>query len=309
MNKLLKQAFTLIELLVVITIIGILSGLIVVSMSGVTQKATIAKAQVFSNSLRSSLMIDLTAEWKFDGPTSAGSLTTVNDIKDSWGTSHGSISGPAIFMRDGNDCLSGKCIDFDNTSIANLSRIQSIPINLTSGYLTINSWVYFKDGVRYNASIFSTGTYGGTIQVNNQSGDVVVYLLLTKTGAQLTMGYLDASSTTNNFTFSEDITNKWKLFTISYDGNNIRFFEDGKELTPVAKVGQLRSSDASTMRLGNITTYWLVGRLDETRIYDKAIPVSQIQEQYYIGLNKILSKGEITKEEYSNKIEGLLAIK
>ena len=52
MNKFIKQAFTLIELLVVIAIIGILSGLIVVSMSGVTQKATIAKAQVFSNSLR-----------------------------------------------------------------------------------------------------------------------------------------------------------------------------------------------------------------------------------------------------------------
>jgi prepilin-type N-terminal cleavage/methylation domain-containing protein len=52
MNELIKKAFTLIELLVVIAIIGILSGLIVVSMGGVTQKANIAKAQVFSNSLK-----------------------------------------------------------------------------------------------------------------------------------------------------------------------------------------------------------------------------------------------------------------
>jgi prepilin-type N-terminal cleavage/methylation domain-containing protein len=63
MNKLLRQAFTLIELLVVIAIIGILSGLIVVSMSGVTQKANIAKAQVFSNSLRNSLMLIIVGEW------------------------------------------------------------------------------------------------------------------------------------------------------------------------------------------------------------------------------------------------------
>ena len=49
MHKIKQLAFTLIELLVVIAVIGILSGLIVVSMSGVTNKATIAKAQVFSN--------------------------------------------------------------------------------------------------------------------------------------------------------------------------------------------------------------------------------------------------------------------
>ena len=55
MNRFIKKAFTLIELLVVIAIIGILSGLIVVTMSGVTQKARIAKAQAFSNSLRNAL--------------------------------------------------------------------------------------------------------------------------------------------------------------------------------------------------------------------------------------------------------------
>ncbi|MDD5569203.1 MAG: prepilin-type N-terminal cleavage/methylation domain-containing protein [Candidatus Pacebacteria bacterium] len=41
------KAFTLIELLVVIAIIGILSGLIIVGMSGATQKATIAKRRLF----------------------------------------------------------------------------------------------------------------------------------------------------------------------------------------------------------------------------------------------------------------------
>jgi prepilin-type N-terminal cleavage/methylation domain-containing protein len=58
MKKTVSIAFTLIELLVVIAIIGILSGLIVVTMNGVTQKANIAKAQVFSNSLRNALMLN-----------------------------------------------------------------------------------------------------------------------------------------------------------------------------------------------------------------------------------------------------------
>jgi prepilin-type N-terminal cleavage/methylation domain-containing protein len=103
MHKLLKQAFTLIELLVVIAIIGILSGLIVVSMSGVTQKATIAKAQVFSNSLRNSLMLNLISEWKLDG-----------NANDSWsggnnGTWYGSEEGTntSANYRPSDECVSG----------------------------------------------------------------------------------------------------------------------------------------------------------------------------------------------------------
>jgi prepilin-type N-terminal cleavage/methylation domain-containing protein len=307
MNKAIKQAFTLIELLVVIAIIGILSGLIVVSMSGATQKANIAKAQVFSNSLRSALMIDLVAELRFDGLTSPGSLATADDIKDTWGTSNGVISGPAIFVRGGNDCLNGKCIDFDNTSVANLSCVTSIPINLPSGFLTVNSWVYFRDGARYNASVYTNGTYGGTIQISSQSVGVVMYFLLLSTGAQVTLYYVDSSSTTSNFTLSENITNKWKLFTIAYDGSNIRFFEDGKELTPVAKAGQLRSSDNSTMKIGNLTSYWLIGKVDDIRVYDSAIPTSQIQEQYYLGLNRLLVNGSISIKEYNERIN-LIAI-
>lgn len=304
MNKIIKQAFTLIELLVVIAIIGILSGLIVVSMGGVAQKANIAKAQVFSNSLRSSLMADLIAEWKFEGPTSIGSLITVDDIKDTWGASSGVISGPAIFVRGGSDCLSGKCIDFDSTNVANLSYIGSIPISLPSGFLTASSWVYFRDGARYNASVYSSGTYGGTIQISSGAG-VVMYFLLTATAAQATLYYVDSSSTTSNFNFSENITNKWKLFTISYDGNNIRFFEDGKELTPVAKVGQLRSTGSSTMKIGNLTSYYLIGKVDDIRIYNTAVPISQIKEQYYTGLNSLLINSNITNKEYAERINSI----
>jgi len=58
-----KKSFTLIEILVVIVIIGILSAFIIVSMSGVSQKATIAKGQAFANSLKNALMIT----WSLNG--------------------------------------------------------------------------------------------------------------------------------------------------------------------------------------------------------------------------------------------------
>jgi prepilin-type N-terminal cleavage/methylation domain-containing protein len=57
MNKLSKKAFTLIELLVVIAIIGILSGLIVISMSGATNSANDAKRKANVDAIRKALVI------------------------------------------------------------------------------------------------------------------------------------------------------------------------------------------------------------------------------------------------------------
>ena len=95
------------------------------------------------------------------------------------------------------------------------------------------------------------------------------------------------------------------MLTFVYDGNNVRFFEDAKELTPIPAVGQLRGTDSCTMRIGNLTTYWLNGRLDNIRIYDSAIPISQIREQYYSGLEKLLANGGITEEEYLDRTKDL----
>jgi len=47
-----NKSFTLIELLVVIVIIGILAGVIIVSVSSSINKANFAKAQSFSNTVQ-----------------------------------------------------------------------------------------------------------------------------------------------------------------------------------------------------------------------------------------------------------------
>jgi len=52
----LKKAFTLIELLIVITIIGILSGLIVLSLNGATASANDAKAKAGVDSMRKTIL-------------------------------------------------------------------------------------------------------------------------------------------------------------------------------------------------------------------------------------------------------------
>jgi|WetSurMetagenome_2_1015567.scaffolds.fasta_scaffold222221_2 prepilin-type N-terminal cleavage/methylation domain-containing protein len=119
MSKLFKKAFTLIELLVVIAIVGILSGLIVVSMSGMTQKAVVAKARIFSSSLRNSLMINLVSDWKLDD--ASGTVAA-----DTWGTNNGTLTSFADTTAGYGDantsgwvsssnCVFNTCLKFDGT--------------------------------------------------------------------------------------------------------------------------------------------------------------------------------------------------
>lgn len=64
-----SKSFTLIELLVVIVIIGILAGIIIISTTSSIEKANIAKAHSFSNTIKNELFFNLVSEWTFDEDT------------------------------------------------------------------------------------------------------------------------------------------------------------------------------------------------------------------------------------------------
>jgi prepilin-type N-terminal cleavage/methylation domain-containing protein len=150
MNKLFKTAFTLIELLVVIAIIGILSGLIVISMSGVTNKANVAKAQVFSNSLRNSLMLNLVSEWNFNNLTgTVGSeiSTASNFVVDGWGSNTGTAYGSPVLKSD-SDCITTKCLYFNGST--DYILFQGNNFNFGTEDFTIALWVKPEASTSYH---------------------------------------------------------------------------------------------------------------------------------------------------------------
>ncbi|MGI6340879.1 MAG: type II secretion system protein [Minisyncoccales bacterium] len=83
MNKK-NKSFTLIELLVVIVIIGILAGVIMISTSSSIDKANIAKAKVFEESVMNDLAANMTFRWTFD----EGSGVDVGDV---WNSNNGTL--------------------------------------------------------------------------------------------------------------------------------------------------------------------------------------------------------------------------
>jgi prepilin-type N-terminal cleavage/methylation domain-containing protein len=304
MNNLIKKAFTLIELLVVIAIVGILSGLIVITMGGVTQKATVAKAQVFSNSLRNSLIMNLISEWRLD--ENAGTTTA-----DSWsGGNVGVLTGPTTLpvWKTGSDCINSSCLQFDGTDdyvnfpySANLSPTAAITFTL---------WTY-----RSNWSAYTTDAH---LLSKTQSGGYQLSVNEPNYGA----GYLAAILKRNGNYASvkkslSNISNGWHYFSATYDGRYFKLYVDGnlEDTNDAGGNYLIQYSYNNSLMLGAepgsasaCEGSYFSGTIDDVRLYDASIPVSQIKEQYYAGLNKLLANGAIDSAEYYSRIKEISSI-
>ncbi|MFA5432207.1 MAG: LamG-like jellyroll fold domain-containing protein [Candidatus Paceibacterota bacterium] len=294
MSKLIKQAFTLIELLVVIAIIGILSGMIVVSMSGVTQKATMAKAQVFSNSLRNSLIMNIQAQYSFDDITDYNVTTkvlnsTVGNVPDSWSDNEGrAYDGPTL--KEENECVSGHCLFFDGTDDY-IDCGTGASLNLTNSF-TLSAWIKpITPDVGYIVGRFNATNAGymmrwGNVAINFYYGS-------------------SSSVSSNSFMSSDD----WTLITTTFNEGTVNYYRNGVSVGSDSGITIL-AADAVNNTIGSryggtSTSHFFNGLIDDVRIYNAAIPTSQIKEQYYAGLNSLLANGNIAKEEYRRRINSI----
>jgi prepilin-type N-terminal cleavage/methylation domain-containing protein len=305
MNKFIKQAFTLIELLVVIAIIGILSGLIVVSMGGVTEKATIAKAQVFSNSLRNSLLLNLVSEWKFDELTTASNGTV---IQDSWNGKTGTlVTDNTTAEKLSSDCVSGKCITLDGTGDY-VGAGSNFNIGMDS--FTWSFWA--KTAVNSNAQ---SAVYRSATTVTGWVG--VFYLPYSSTRNALF--YITNGSYVNSsiFTYLSPYNNslnstdgKWHFFVGSCDRSQAKppdVYFDGV-LSNGSSSGYCNSLTtdipSGVLYFGTGNGYFN-GSIDDVRMYNTVVPAMKIKEQYYAGLNSLLSSNQIDSKEYTERINSI----
>ena len=288
-----KTAFTLIELLVVIAIIGILSGLIVVSMNGVTEKANIAKTQAFSNSLRNALLINLVSEWRFD----EGSGTTA---MDGWKyTATGTITGATYAIAD--NCLYGRCLSFSGSG--QYVRVTHANTPVFTDRLTAMAWV--KGASQTNKAII------GQFDTNSQRS----WVMYSGTGGKLRVVVSADGGTTNSKDYistaaTGGFDGKWHLVGFSYFAGTLSLYIDGVASTVTKTVdGTCASLYNSTADLtmacdlaSGTPSNLYTGLLDDTRIFSEAVPTAQIKEMYFAGLNQLLAKGEISQNEYSQRV-------
>ena len=301
MNKLLKQAFTLIELLVVIAIIGILSGLIVVAMGGMTTKATIAKAQVFNNSLRSSLMINMVSDWNFDGSSVLdGSSATAVYLSDMWGQQNGTVTSYPPTVLSGSSCISGSCLSFNGS----ITQYVSIPYSSTFNFSSaMTAMVWAK-----------TVTAGGDKSILSQANlNTNSSWIIATNGGNLRV-YLYSDGANNRYYNSSSISDgNWHLVGFTWNAGTVTLYIDGQSVSSTSSGATLTNilfNSSSNLCIGcyysnSLPTAYFTGQIDEARLYNAIIPVSKIKEYYYAGLNSLLANGSINMREYRERINSI----
>ena len=293
-----NKSFTLIEILVVIVVIGVLSAFILVGMNSITSSASIAKGKAFANSVRNSLLISLVSEWKFEGPTAAEGTVTTNDAKDSWGSNNATVIGGNPLIKSSN-CVSGKCIAFDGTG-----DVISIPNSTTfnfGSYMSVFFWAKAAASVTetYIISKYAGGGQYGFLMASSSSGPgrFVIYL------------YDDGTENENHhkswLTSSIVFDNSWHLYGFVWNAGTGYIYIDGLSV-PYTNGGNLTTNSiwnsTANFCIGGICSGNYVGSLDEIQIYNQPLSTSQIQEDYYSGLNNLFKNNRITSVEFSRKL-------
>ncbi|MFA5013094.1 MAG: LamG-like jellyroll fold domain-containing protein [Candidatus Paceibacterota bacterium] len=304
MNRNIKTnlAFTLIELLVVIAIIGILSALIIIGMSSTTQKASVAKAQVFANSLRNSLMADMVSEWKLDGNTNDTWAASFANNGTWWGTT---APNTVATYGTASECVSGQCMDFDGVDdMVDFGSNASLSMGTKDH--TVSLWVKFDNAT---ATDIDTLVICGAMTGTGKDGywitrltDRLYFYFTDGEGANTRIaGYLSAAGTL--------IANNWYQITVTMDrdGNVTGYINGTSQISWAISPQPGDVQNSISFRMGAFTTslYRLAGKMDEVRIFHAITTISQIEQNYFAGLNKLFANRGVETSEYQQRLTEL----
>lgn len=285
-----SKSFTLIELLVVIVIIGILAGIIIISTTSSIEKANIAKAHSFSNTIKNELFFNLVSEWTFDEDTAG-------IAKDTWGNSDGTLVGAAGTqnlpqIQNSSECVCGKCLKFDGeddyVSITNTN-------NLKNNQITYSLWI------KPLSFLSSQGRSAHFIYW--PMGDVVGFIL-----GERVLAYVKLNNVRQYVYGGLIKLNEWTFLSFTYNGTTEYFYTNG------TRTGELNYNSSVIGYTGNLfalgtaddlISYCYNGLMDDVRIYNAALSSAQIKQQYVAGLDSLLTNNNISKEEYDQRLNSL----
>jgi len=287
-----NKSFTLIELLVVIVIIGILAGVIMISTSSSIDKANFAKAQAFSSTVQNELLSNLVSEWTFDNSSNIG--------EDTWGNNNGTLYGAAGSqnlpqLQSASKCVFGTCLKFDGVDdYIDFGNSDSLNIEDT---ITISLWI------KGAGVALAKGGEPETYSVGVKSNKAFFYRERLDGANEYLDGALSLNPNNWNHLLFVDNGALMKVYINSIlDSNthNSSGWSAGTDLSSVY-VGKGDISGSECAEAG-----FLNGSIDEVRIYNNFSPsISQIKQNYIAGLNSMLANGNISKEDYNERINNL----
>jgi len=286
-----SKAFTLLELLVVITIIGVLTSIVAVSMSGSTDSAEIAKGKSYQQQIHALLGHEAVLDLNFNEngyDTCPGST----DLCDASGYgNNGTIYG------DGDEYISspvdGYALSLDgNNDYIGCGKIKDL------GETTVTMWFNSSDSKLHNGGItFRPGLSYGHFDFNHDGGRPLLYLN--------NANYRYFSSSVAGF-----MDGSWHFMVLyikgsgQYDITGATLSIDGEAILPGSTTASNSPLAWTGFDIGRMSYGYFHGLIDEVRVYSAALSSAEIQKHYVQGLQELCHSGFISKWEYDLRTTG-----
>lgn len=263
------RSFTLIELLVVIAIIGLLSSVVLVSMQGVRERASIAKGRQFSQSIQNVIGVYTEGAWSFE------TIEAGNQVLDGSGNNnHGTVYGATLAL--GLEKL-GNALSFDGSSYVDIGDID-LPDNST-----ITAWIN-------SASLSGQSSDYYTI-IDKHNGSVAAnwrFYLRGDGSVAFEIYHLGQNPVARCWGIIK--TDKWYQVVGVRDTakDDIRLYVNGVLCSSVPDTTTQSILNNQNANIGRFSDGWgyFNGLIDEVRIYSRALSIAEIQRQYASGLEK-----------------------
>jgi Concanavalin A-like lectin/glucanases superfamily len=158
----------------------------------------------------------------------------------------------------------GAALTFDGIN-DRVTAPDSPTLDFTSA-LTIEAWVYPTSTSGYRTIVMKEkpGLYNWALYGSTTTG--------VPNGRVVTSADLDVKNPTKL------PLNSWTHLALTYDGSTLRMYTGGQQTATRPVTGPLTTSDGPLQIGGNsIWQEWFKGRLDDLRIYDRALNPTEIQ--------------------------------
>jgi fibronectin type 3 domain-containing protein len=166
----------------------------------------------------------------------------------------------------------GNALSFNGTS-AKVTVPDAPSLDLTTG-MTLEAWVY--------PTVTGGGSGWRSVFIKEQPGQLVY-------GLYSNIVTNKPSVDTNTGTYRTLVggmtlaANTWAHLAATYNGATVRLYVNGVQVASQAQTGTLTNSTGVLSIGGNaVWPEWFTGRLDEIRIYNRALSVSEIQQDMTI---------------------------